>query len=441
MLRAADGGLKRAAVSALAGVSHAESGRAAILRAGAPGADGAVSALVAMLSQSDEGDVVAAAECLQRLAINDAGRVAIGAAEAIPSLIHVLRSFDNEALAAAVLGCLELLAYSRANRAALRDPGFLTSEKDAELAQKLGQLQPFVAKVHRNARANLDRLGQPDSADTFLAAVLGVLEAGGEPVPAATAFRLRQTVAGRSLSALAAADPALDPIDPPGGGGAPAPAPAAYQAPAQMPAQQPPVQHPPPVQMQYQQQPPPPQVQQIRPPPPRVPAQFQQPAYGGRPAPQPAYGAAPGLGGFRPPAAGPLVPPAPAVANVPFGIVPSSWSRHGGAGGGGSGGGGAGAEGDDAAIAMQLQQQFEMEEEEAAARAEQMAADGALAAELGAETEQAAKRTSSSKKGKSTRASRLESLLESKKTVRAAQGRLSALRVFLRKSILHGAFV
>ena len=54
------------------------------------------------------------------------------------------------------------------------------------------------------------------------------------------------------------------------------------------------------------------------------------------------------------------------MVNVPFGIVPSSWNRHGGAGGGGDGGGGGrsgGAEavGDDAAIAMQLQQQFEMD--------------------------------------------------------------------------------
>ena len=43
------------------------------------------------------------------------------------------------------------------------------SEKDAKLAQKLGQLQPFIAVSHRNAWANWHLLGQPN---TFLAAVL-----------------------------------------------------------------------------------------------------------------------------------------------------------------------------------------------------------------------------------------------------------------------------
>ena len=47
-----------------------------------------------------------------------------------------------------------------------RDP---EGEKDAKLAQKFGQIQPFIAAYsHRNARrANLHRLGQPN---TFLAA-------------------------------------------------------------------------------------------------------------------------------------------------------------------------------------------------------------------------------------------------------------------------------
>jgi hypothetical protein len=38
-----------------------------------------------------------------------------------------------------------------------------TSEKNAKLAQKLGQLQPFIADSHRNARANWHLLGQPDT--------------------------------------------------------------------------------------------------------------------------------------------------------------------------------------------------------------------------------------------------------------------------------------
>jgi hypothetical protein len=40
------------------------------------------------------------------------------------------------------------------------------SEKDAKLAQKLGQLQPFIAVLPRNAWPNLHLLGQPN---TFLA--------------------------------------------------------------------------------------------------------------------------------------------------------------------------------------------------------------------------------------------------------------------------------
>ena len=41
------------------------------------------------------------------------------------------------------------------------------SEKDTKFAQKLGQLQPFLAAFPQECRANLHRLGQPD---TFLAA-------------------------------------------------------------------------------------------------------------------------------------------------------------------------------------------------------------------------------------------------------------------------------
>ena len=41
------------------------------------------------------------------------------------------------------------------------------SEKDAKLAQKLGQLQPFVAVFLQECMANLHLLGQPN---TFLAA-------------------------------------------------------------------------------------------------------------------------------------------------------------------------------------------------------------------------------------------------------------------------------
>ena len=40
-----------------------------------------------------------------------------------------------------------------------------TSEKDAKLAQKLGQLQPFIVVLHRNTWADLHFLGQPN---TFL---------------------------------------------------------------------------------------------------------------------------------------------------------------------------------------------------------------------------------------------------------------------------------
>jgi hypothetical protein len=37
------------------------------------------------------------------------------------------------------------------------------SEKDAKLAQKLGQRQPFLALSHRDARANSHLLGRPDA--------------------------------------------------------------------------------------------------------------------------------------------------------------------------------------------------------------------------------------------------------------------------------------
>jgi hypothetical protein len=46
------------------------------------------------------------------------------------------------------------------------DRSRLSSEKDAKLAQKLGQLQPFLAVFrysHRNARTNLHILGQPNT--------------------------------------------------------------------------------------------------------------------------------------------------------------------------------------------------------------------------------------------------------------------------------------
>ena len=46
--------------------------------------------------------------------------------------------------------------------------GSRQSEKDAKLAQKLGQLQPLLY-YHGNARANLHRLGQPN---TFLIQVV-----------------------------------------------------------------------------------------------------------------------------------------------------------------------------------------------------------------------------------------------------------------------------
>ena len=40
------------------------------------------------------------------------------------------------------------------------------SEKDAKLAQKLGQLQPFIAVYPQESMGQLDLLGQPN---TFLA--------------------------------------------------------------------------------------------------------------------------------------------------------------------------------------------------------------------------------------------------------------------------------
>jgi hypothetical protein len=61
---------------------------------------------------------------------------------------------------------------SRLKPARWQDRAWLASEKDAKLAQKLGQLQPFIAvfpQRYRTAWTNLHILGQPN---TFLAAVL-----------------------------------------------------------------------------------------------------------------------------------------------------------------------------------------------------------------------------------------------------------------------------
>ena len=49
------------------------------------------------------------------------------------------------------------------------------SEKDAKLAQKLGQLQPFVAVFLQECMANLHLLGQPNS---FFAAAPALLPRG-----------------------------------------------------------------------------------------------------------------------------------------------------------------------------------------------------------------------------------------------------------------------
>ena len=83
-----------------------------------------ITALVSMLSQMNEASVVSATEMLCLLSMNDDARRAIGMAEAIPSLIHVMRNYDNEVLSMNILNCLLNLAHQRDNRATLRDPEF-----------------------------------------------------------------------------------------------------------------------------------------------------------------------------------------------------------------------------------------------------------------------------------------------------------------------------
>ena len=370
-LSSPDAELRRAAAGALVALSHAESGRAMALRSdGGGGYSGqtAVSALVAMLSEPTEDSVVAAADCLHMLAINDAGRAELLSAEAIPSLLHVLRSFDNEPLAAAVLRTLSSLAYGRAGRRAMADPACL--------------------------------------------AVLDVIADAGDPVLAALAEQLRNTVAGRPKSS----EEELPSLEQDGGGGASgAAAPPAAAGmpgpPAGYPRQQ---QHAPAPGPGYQQQqagygPPQPQQQApqgyaANPYAPQPAAYQQQPAaappaaYGGPPMPG-SYGAG---GGYQQPQynqmrpAGPLVPPGGArpermagnLGDLPFGLVPSSMQRReagstslagdeefarrlqeqGSApdpaprGGGGGGGGGGSAAVDDEEYARRLQEQFEREE-------------------------------------------------------------------------------
>merc|ERR1719453_1784676 len=141
LLYADDSRVCHGAGEVLVRIAHSETGRAAILRSSPAAAtsaysDGsesvrersgaAITSLVSMLSQMDESSVKIASELLCYLSMNDESRRAIGAAEGIPSLIHVMRNFDNEELSMWILTCLLNLAYQRSNRVTLRDPDFLS---------------------------------------------------------------------------------------------------------------------------------------------------------------------------------------------------------------------------------------------------------------------------------------------------------------------------
>jgi len=268
----------------------------------------------------DEPSVKTASELLCFLAMSDQGRRAIGAAEGIPSLIHVMRNFDSEEMSMNILSCLHHLAYLRANRVTLRDPDFLS--------------------------------------------VLEGIESSGDELMIPLVKRLRQTIGGSFYANDQGADRVLEPLPleraqprdaseppptsyqptPPAPYGAPASAFSMHQPPQHpshslpvqpppqpQPAVQPPVQHQPPYGSQPLSVAGPPfaQPSSIAPP-----AANSQPAYQPRPVQQPApYGPSAGFqGAMR--STPSLVPPTSTAANaypsrtgaaeVPFGIVPSS---------------------------------------------------------------------------------------------------------------------
>ena len=293
LLQTEDTQVRVSAGRVLVRITSAEAGRAAVLRSSvmASGGDSvreragvAVTSLVSMLSQMDEPSVKTASELLCFLAMSDQGRRAIGAAEGIPSLIHVMRNFDSEEMSMNILSCLHHLAYLRANRVTLRDPDFLS--------------------------------------------VLEGIESSGDELMIPLVKRLRQTIGGSFYANDQGADRVLEPLpleraqprdasEPPPTSYQPTP-PAPYGAPASafsmhkppqhpshslpvqpppqpQPAVQPPVQHQPPYGSQPLSVAGPPfaQPSSIAPP-----AANSQPAYQPRPVQQPApYGPSAGFQG------------------------------------------------------------------------------------------------------------------------------------------------
>ena len=161
LLRAENTELQLAAGRVLIRLATSESGRGAILRSSTPtlsqnsGADSvreragsAVTTLVNMLSQLDEPSVKVASELLSLLSCSDEGRQAVGIAEGIPSLIHVMCNFDNEELAMNILSCLLNLCFLRSNRTMLRDPDFLRVLNGLESAGD-DVITPYVRRLRR----------------------------------------------------------------------------------------------------------------------------------------------------------------------------------------------------------------------------------------------------------------------------------------------------
>ena len=380
LLYAEDVRVKHLAAVVLVRIANAESGRAAILRSApavAAYSDGgdsvrersgvAITSLVAMLSQMDESSVKIASELLCYLSMNDEGRRAIGAAEGIPSLIHVMRNFDSEELSMHILSCLLNLAYQRANRITLRDPDFLSVLEGVESSG-----DELMIPLVKRLRETIGGTFSPPSDDGDervlepLAAVSALPVAPQHPPSAVGGYSAQPpNVAPQMAGGYGA--PQQQPM---GGYGASPPQQQQYQPPVPT-AQMPPTQQPYGGQ-QYPQQPmaaayqppPPPQQQQ--------PYGAQQPQMGG------GYGAAPQQQPSRPRPS--LAPPPTAAtnsyaaaqpqggANVPFGIVPSSVSGGGGGGGGGAAHRG-GAEPSDEEMARMLQEQFDREESQGGAAA------------------------------------------------------------------------
>jgi len=361
LLQNEDHELRLTAGRVLIKLANSDSGRASILRSSVDslagsGADSvperagfAVTALVSMLSQLDEPSVKVASELLCSLSCSDEGRQAIGLAEGIPSLIHVMRNFDNEELAMNILTCLLNLGFLRDNRVMLRDPDFLDVLRNIESSGEEVMI-PMVKRLRRTIGGNF--YPSTGEAETVL-----------DPLPPEPVTRAATQLPSQPPSHYPGATPYQMPAPGTNGYAAPGMTPGFQSNPysgfnpsmpyGAMGAQQAPPQPPrQPVAMPQHAAMPAYQPPTVQPPAVQVPTtyhhQMGQPLQTGR---------SPSL---VPPVSAPTnsypTRPATTGGDVPFGMVPSSVS-----GAGTSGGGGGSTHPSDEEMARRLQQQFDAE--------------------------------------------------------------------------------